>query len=149
MQCPGPLQVTRSVLHVYYGRPAGLVAAQRLAEAGHMVHILERDLLPGGLLRTGIPSFHLEKWKIDRRVRLMEQHPRIVFRCGVNVGKDISLEELREAYDWVIIATGASEPRHHPMMEGRKLGNVMNAMDYLRAPFVPEGKNLYAIGGGR
>ena len=68
--------------------PAGLAAAAQLNHAGHHVTVFERDDAPGGLLRYGIPDFKLEKWVIDRRLKLMEEEG-IVFRCNANVGVNI------------------------------------------------------------
>src|SRR5512140_3669062 len=69
--------------------PAGLAAAAQLNLAGHHVTVFERDDAAGGLLRYGIPDFKLEKWVIDRRVKLMEEEG-ITFKCNANVGVDIS-----------------------------------------------------------
>ena len=75
--------------------PAGLAAAAQLNYAGHTVTVFERDDAPGGLLRYGIPDFKLEKWVVDRRIKLMEQEG-IVFKCNANVGVNISINELMQ-----------------------------------------------------
>src|SRR3954463_6159885 len=72
--------------------PAGLAAAAQLNDAGHLGTVFERDDAPGGLLRYGIPDFKLEKWVIDRRIKLMEEEG-IVFRCSTNVGVDIAMND--------------------------------------------------------
>src|SRR6187549_3392017 len=73
--------------------PAGLAAAAQLNYAGHLVTVFERDDLPGGLLRYGIPDFKLEKWVIDRRLDLMEKEG-IEFKCNANVGVNIPVQEI-------------------------------------------------------
>ena len=77
--------------------PAGLAAAAQLNNAGHSVTVFERDDEPGGLLRYGIPDFKLEKWVIDRRIKLMEEEG-IVFKCNANVGVNVSINDLLREY---------------------------------------------------
>ena len=104
--------------------PAGLAAALRLNGRGHSVTVYERHDRPGGLLRYGIPNMKLEKSVIDRRILLMEQAG-IRFQCGVDIGRDLSGEELLSQYDRVILACGASHPRDPrragPRCQGRPL----------------------------
>ena len=102
--------------------PAGLAAAQQLARAGHAVHVFEREPKPGGLLRYGIPDFKMEKHHIDRRVRQMETEG-VVFHCGVNVGVTESFASLHNAFDAVLFAGGAEEPRD-PKLPGMDLTGV-------------------------
>lgn len=131
--------------------PAGLVAAQLLAEAGHQVDIFERDAWFGGLLsRRGIPAFHLGKDVVARRIALMEKHPRIRLHNNANIGKLVSMESLLAQFDWVIIACGAQQPRQHEKLGGLKLSNVVHALDYLVDPMSVEtrGQNVYVAGGG-
>ncbi|UJR78541.1 glutamate synthase subunit beta [Sandaracinus amylolyticus] len=109
--------------------PAGLAAAQQLARAGHDVTVLERSDRLGGLLRYGIPDFKMEKGHIDARVEQMKAEG-VVFRTGVSVGTDVSLEGLRAMHDAVVIATGATRPRDLPI-PGRELGGVHFAMEFL------------------
>lgn len=90
--------------------PSGLAAAQLLNRRGHKVTIFERSDRVGGLLRYGIPNMKLDKRVIDRRVKLLEAAG-VVFKTGVNVGKDITGEELLAQFDRVILCCGASEPR--------------------------------------
>jgi glutamate synthase (NADPH) small chain len=138
--------------------PAGLAAAQQLARAGHAVTVYERDDAPGGLLRYGIPDFKLEKRQIDRRVAQMEAEG-VEFACNVNVGVDLSAEDLRERHDAVILAVGALEGRETDQ-PGRELAGIHQAMEHLvganqvvagKAPFAPidaKGKHVVIIGGG-
>ena len=78
--------------------PAGLAVAAELNKLGHRVTVYERDEGPGGLLRFGVPDAKLEKWIIDRRVKLLEEEG-IEFRCDVDVGRDVSADELRRDHD--------------------------------------------------
>ena len=118
----------RSVAVIGSG-PAGMAAAAQLNLAGHCVVVFERDEAPGGLLRFGIPDFKLEKRFVDRRVKVLEAEG-IEFRCGVDVGVDITAEELRADFDAVVLAVGS---RLHRELDvpGAKLEGVHLAMDYL------------------
>ena len=109
--------------------PAGLAAAQQLARAGHDVHVYEKNAKAGGLLRYGIPDFKMEKHLIDRRVAQMEAEG-VIFHYDVNVGVDISAEDLVAGHDAVMLAGGAETPRDLPM-PGRDLRGVHFAMDFL------------------
>ncbi|MEJ5221408.1 MAG: glutamate synthase subunit beta [Tepidiforma sp.] len=109
--------------------PAGLAAAQQLARAGHEVTVFERDDRIGGLLRYGIPDFKMEKRFLDRRLAQMEAEG-VVFRPGVNVGKDIDARELLEEFDAICLAGGATQPRDL-QVPGRELEGVYFAMQYL------------------
>jgi glutamate synthase (NADPH/NADH) small chain len=109
--------------------PAGLAAADQLNRAGHWVTVFERNDRIGGLLRYGIPAFKLEKRFLDRRLDLLVEEG-ITFRTGVNVGVDISAGELREQFDAVVLAGGATKPRDLPV-PGRELKGIYLAMEYL------------------
>ena len=140
--------------------PAGLAAAEQLRKAGHSVTVFERNDKIGGLLRYGIPDFKLEKHVIDRKLDLMAAAG-IDFRTKVNVGVDITAEELLGMHDAVVLTGGSTMPRDLPI-PGRDLKGVHFAMDYLErqnrsvsgAPGMPggviraEGKNVVVIGGG-
>ena len=138
--------------------PAGLAAAQQLTRAGHDVTVLERQARIGGLLRYGIPEFKMEKAVLDRRLQQMQAEG-TQFRCGVDVGVDISADELRASYDAVVLAGGATVPRDLPA-PGRELEGIYVAMDYLKPanevqegsretwPITAEGKDVVIIGGG-
>lgn len=124
-----PARLTGKTVAVVGSGPAGLAAAQQLTRVGHTVAVYERDDRIGGLLRYGIPDFKMEKDVIDRRLAQMQAEG-TRFRTGVNVGKDVSWDQLRRRYDAVVIATGATVPRDLPI-PGRHLDGVHYAMDYL------------------
>lgn len=140
--------------------PAGLSAADLLNRAGHTVTVFEKNDAIGGLLRYGIPDFKLTKSVIDRRLALFVDEG-IDFKVNVNVGADISKDELLMGYDAVLLAVGAEQPRNLPV-EGRDLEGVYYAMDFLMqqnkvvaGQDVPEDirilakdKNVLVIGGG-
>ncbi|GAA2757017.1 glutamate synthase subunit beta [Actinopolymorpha rutila] len=138
--------------------PSGLAAAQQLTRAGHTVAVYERADKVGGLLRYGIPEFKMEKRVVDRRLDQMSREGTI-FRSGVNVGVDVTGQDLRARYDAVVLAMGSTIPRDLPM-PGRELGGIHQAMEFLpqanRAAHGEEvpgqisahGKNVVIIGGG-
>lgn len=127
--CPPKKRTGKKVAVVGSG-PAGLAVANRLNRMGHSVTLFEKNESAGGLLRFGIPDFKLNKNIIDRRLRLLEEEG-IVFRYGVNVGTDISAEELLNDYDAVCLAMGAEVPRDLNV-EGRELDGVHFALELLQ-----------------
>src|SRR5207253_4997829 len=104
-------------------------AAQQLRRAGHRVVLFERDEAAGGLCRFGVPDFKIEKWLVERRVQQLVDEG-VELRCGVDVGVDVTGEELRGQFDAIIIATGSRVPRELPV-PGRELTGIHFAMDYL------------------
>jgi glutamate synthase (NADPH/NADH) small chain len=153
-----PERLTGKTVAVVGSGPAGLAAAQQLTRAGHTVAVYERDDRIGGLLRYGIPDFKMEKHHIDRRIAQMEAEG-TRFRPGVNIGTDISWDELQRRYDAVLIATGAMVPRDLEVA-GRELSGVHFAMEYLSQAnkavagdavadqIHAEGKHVIILGGG-
>ena len=109
--------------------PAGLAAADELNQVGHTVTVFERDEGLGGLLRFGVPDAKLEKWIIDRRTDVLAAEG-IDFRCNVEVGVDITVDELQSEYDAVVLAIGSRVERDVEI-PGRELGGVKFAMEYL------------------
>lgn len=109
--------------------PAGLAAAAQLNKAGHKVTVFERAERIGGLLRLGIPDFKLEKWVIERRVKIMEEEG-IEFVTNANIGVNKSMEELMAKYDAIVLCGGATMPRDLPI-SGRDLKGIHFAMDFL------------------
>ena len=129
VQPTSPVLKSGKTVAVVGSGPAGLAAAAQLARAGHTVTVFERDDRPGGLLRYGIPDFKLDKWVIDRRIKLLEDDG-ISFRCNTEIGRDISGTALTAGFDAVVLAGGASVPRDLPI-PGRELPGIHFAMDYL------------------
>ncbi|MBS1598541.1 MAG: glutamate synthase subunit beta [Bacteroidetes bacterium] len=139
--------------------PAGLAAAAQLNYAGHTVTVFERDDAPGGLLRYGIPDFKLEKWVIDRRIKLMEEEG-VIFKCNSNVGIDIKINDLLREFHAIVLAGGSTIPRDLPI-PGRELKGVHFAMEFLKQQnkrvsnkevngkdILAGKKNVVVIGGG-
>lgn len=138
--------------------PAGLACAQQLARAGHAVEVIERDREVGGLLRYGIPDFKLDKAVLAQRLEQMTSEG-VVFRTGVEIGKDESFESLRARADAVVIATGSTRARDLDV-PGRRLAGVHLAMDYLAAqnrvvsgeasttPIDAKDRDVVILGGG-
>ncbi|KAA0235012.1 MAG: glutamate synthase subunit beta [Actinobacteria bacterium] len=138
--------------------PAGLAAAQQLTRAGHEVVVFERADRVGGLLRYGIPEFKLEKRHVERRIAQMEAEG-TEFRVNSNVGVDVPVADIQAQFDAIVLAAGATAWRDLPI-EGRELGGIHQAMEYLPlANRVQEGdlaepsisaagKRVVIIGGG-
>jgi len=154
-----PLDRTGKTIAIVGSGPAGLAAAQQLNKAGHTVTVFERDNKPGGLLRYGIPDFKMEKNIIDRRLEILEAEG-IIFKCNVEIGKDLSAQELKADFDAVLLATGATIKRELPI-PGSDLNGVVQAMDFLphnnkavdgqheRDPkFLATDRDVIVIGGG-
>ena len=109
--------------------PAGLAAAQQLTRAGHTVAVYERADKIGGLMRYGIPEFKMEKRHLDKRLDQMRREG-TVFRAGVDVGEELTGQQLRDRYDAVVLAMGATVARDLPV-PGRELDGIHQAMEYL------------------
>ena len=112
--------------------PSGLAAADQLNHRGHSVTVFERDDRIGGLLMYGIPNMKLDKRVIARRRALMEEEG-VVFRTGVDVGKDLPAEELLRSYDAVLLCCGSKQPRSLPCLNGKEIPGVFFAVDFLKA----------------
>ena len=154
-----PSDRTGKTIAIVGSGPAGLAAAQQLNKAGHTVTVFERDNKPGGLLRYGIPDFKMEKNIIDRRLEILEAEG-ILFKCNVEIGKDLSAQQLKADFDAVLLATGATIKRELPI-PGSDLNGVVQAMDFLphnnkavdgqheRDPkFLATDRDVIVIGGG-
>ncbi|OBF02543.1 glutamate synthase [Mycobacterium sp. ACS4054] len=158
-----PDKLTQKKVAVVGSGPAGLAAAQQLTRAGHTVTVFERADRIGGLLRYGIPEFKMEKRVLDRRLDQMRAEG-TEFRAGVDVGSDITAEQLRADFDAVVLAGGATAWRDLPV-PGRDLDGIHQAMEYLpwgnrvqegddvlgpdgEPPITAKGKKVVIIGGG-
>jgi glutamate synthase (NADPH/NADH) small chain len=158
-----PDRLTGKKVAVVGSGPAGLAAAQQLTRAGHEVTVFERADRIGGLLRYGIPEFKMEKRHIDRRLEQMRAEG-TQFRTGVDVGVDITVEQLRADFDAVVLAGGATAWRDLPI-PGRELEGIYQAMEFLpwanrvqlgdpvvgedgEPPITAKGKKVVIIGGG-
>ncbi len=125
---PPRTETGRSVAVVGSG-PAGMAAAQQLRRTGHRVVLFERDESAGGLVRFGVPDFKIEKRVVERRVQQLVDEG-VELRCGVDVGVDVTGDELREEFDAVVLTIGSRVPRDLPV-PGRELDGIHFAMDYL------------------
>ena len=160
-----PVMATGKSVAIVGTGPAGMAAAQQLARAGHDVHAYEKWARPGGLMAYGIPDFKMEKHHIARRVSQMEAEG-VTFHCNTHVGTDITVDELLEKHDAVLLAGGAEKPRDLPI-PGRDLAGIHYAMDFLPQqnqrvagepvvaptsksyePLTAAGKHVIVIGGG-
>ena len=142
--------------------PAGLAAAEQLRKLGYQITIYDRYDRPGGLLIYGIPNFKLEKFVVERRTRLLEEGG-IKFLQNFEIGRDLTLDQLREKHDAILIATGVYKAREIEV-PGNNLENIFPAMEFLTASnkkglgdqvelfdrgiLNTEGKNVVVIGGG-
>ena len=140
--------------------PAGLAAAQQLARQGHSVDVYEKNSKAGGLLRYGIPDFKMEKHHIDRRVEQMQAEG-VNFHFEKNIGVDLSMADIEENYDAIILSGGSEKPRDLPI-KGRDLSGIHFAMDFLplqnkvisyeisenEKSITANGKHVVVIGGG-
>ena len=111
--------------------PAGLSCAYYLAKKGYPVTVFDRNPLPGGMLTMGIPNFRLEKDVLNAEIDIIRQMG-VEFKCGVEVGKDVTIQQLREqGYLGFYLAIGAqkSSPLNIP---GEELEGVYGGVDFLR-----------------
>ena len=142
--------------------PAGLAAAEQLRQIGYQITVYDRYDRAGGLMIYGIPNFKLEKFVIERRTKLLQEGG-IKFIQNFLVGKDATLDQLREKHDAILIATGVYKPREIEL-PGKDLKNIFPAMKFLTASnrkglgdkvelfdngtLNAEGKDIVVIGGG-
>lgn len=154
-----PTTRTNKKIAVVGSGPAGLAAAAQLNYAGHTVTVFERADEIGGLLRYGIPDFKLDKQVLDRRINLMTAEG-IKFFTNVNVGETISIHQLKEDFDAILLCSGSTIPRDLAI-PGRNFKGVHFAMDFLAQQnqrvagkkvsteeIWATGKNVIVIGGG-
>ncbi|MGW7537046.1 glutamate synthase subunit beta [Amycolatopsis sp. NPDC054798] len=153
-----PVAKTGKKVAVVGSGPSGLAAAQQLTRAGHTVVVYERADKIGGLLRYGIPEFKMEKFRLDRRLDQMRAEG-TEFRTSVNVGVDVTVEQLKSEHDAVVLAGGATVWRDLPI-EGRSAEGIYQAMEFLppanrvasgeleESPYSAKGLDVVVIGGG-
>ena len=160
-----PIKISKEInqsVGIIGAGPAGLACAEELRKFGYKVTIYDRYDRPGGLLIYGIPNFKLEKFTVERRTNLLKESG-IKFIQNFEVGKDISLDELRKKHDAFLIATGVYKPREVDL-PGSDLKNIFPAMEFLTASnrkglgdkvknfdngiLNAENKNIVVIGGG-
>ena len=137
--------------------PAGLAAAEQLRRKGHAVHVYDRYDRTGGLLIYGIPNFKLDKSIVQKRREQFEASG-VQFHLNTAVGRDVTLAQLQEKHDAVLVATGVYQAKH-AKLPGHDLKNVIPAMEFLTASNrrnlgdavsaeTAEGKRVVVIGGG-
>ena len=160
-----PIEVTNEIdqsIGIIGAGPAGLACGEELRKKGYQVTIYDRYDRAGGLLIYGIPNFKLEKHVVNRRVKLLKDGG-INFVLNFEVGKDLSLKDLREKHDSILISTGVYKPRE-VKIPGSNLKNIFPAMEFLTASnrkglgdrvemfdngtLDAKGKDIIVIGGG-
>ena len=160
-----PIKVTnekKQSIGIIGAGPAGLAAAEQLRKDGYQITVYDRYDRPGGLLIYGIPNFKLEKFVVERRTDLLRESG-INFELNFEVGKDLTLDQLRKKHDALLIATGVYKAREINI-PGSDLDNIFPAMDFLTASnkkglgdqveafdkgiLNAEGKDIVVIGGG-
>jgi glutamate synthase (NADPH) small chain len=155
-----PRRRTDKKVAVIGSGPAGLACADQLNKMGHHVTVYEKNEVLGGLLTLGIPEFKMEKWVVERRLKRMAEEG-VKFKTGVHVGVSLSVEDVKNKFDAVVLCGGAECPRDLPV-PGRELGGVHFAMEFLaqqnrvclgqkidpREKISAQGKRVVVLGGG-
>ena len=131
--------------------PAGLSCAYYLALTGYKPTIFEKNEEPGGMLRYGIPSYKLEKDLLKAEIDIIKEMG-VEIRCGVEVGRDITIDQLREqGYKGFYVAIGAQKGRK-PGIENEDADGVYTAVDFLKKAGAEEGfafeGDVVVVGGG-
>jgi len=160
-----PIQILKELdqsVGIIGAGPAGLACAEELRKLGYQITVYDRYDRSGGLLIYGIPNFKLEKFVVQRRIKILKAGG-IKFKNNFEVGKNISLDELRKKHDSILIATGVYKAREIDI-SGNRLKNIFPAMDFLVASnrkglgdkvkdfdsgvLNAQNKNVVVIGGG-
>ncbi len=141
---------TNKKVAIIGGGPAGLTAAYFLRKLGHRVTVFEQMKKMGGMLRYGIPEYRLPKAVLDKEIKLIEDMG-VVLKNSVNIGKDITFEQIKKDFDATLVAIGAwnsSKMR----VQGEDLEGVWGGIDLLRQVALGNqinlGKNVAVCGGG-
>ncbi|WP_407667770.1 FAD-dependent oxidoreductase [Orenia marismortui] len=132
--------------------PAGAQAALDLRREGYSVTVYDRLEVYGGMMRVGIPEYRLPRDIIDSEYSLLEKIG-VEFKMGVEIGKDIDFNQLREDYDAVIVAVGKHQGRIDRSLENHDADGIYHAAEYLKEisltqAFDGVGKKVAVIGGG-
>ena len=157
-----PVRERAQSVGIIGGGPGGLAAGEQLRKKGYQVHVYDRYDRMGGLMIYGIPNFKLEKDVVERRTDLLAESG-IHYHSNIEIGRDVSLAELRERHDAVLIATGVYKARDI-QCPGVGLGSIYPALDYLTASnrvglgdtvdafadgtLDAKGKRIVVVGGG-
>lgn len=136
--------------------PGGMACADMLSQLGYTATVFESEALAGGLLLFGIPAFKLEKEIVERRVNILRRQG-VEFRTGLTVGRDVTLNQLREEFDAVFLGIGALKPKPAGI-PGSELGGVIQGLPFLAQKNAPitlglppvevKGKRVVVLGGG-
>ena len=154
-------QIKNESIGIIGSGPAGLAAADELRKKGYKIEIYDRHDRAGGLLIYGIPNFKLEKDIVERRIKYLKDSG-IIFHLNINIGRDISFQDLRKKHDAVLIATGVYKAKKLPIKTN--YSNIFPALDFLitsnrkglgdkvkifdNGTLNAEGKDVIVIGGG-
>jgi NADPH-dependent glutamate synthase beta subunit-like oxidoreductase len=149
---PKAMPSTGKKIAVIGGGPAGMTCAYFLAQMGHHVDIYERQKELGGMLRYGIPNYRFPKDRLDEDVKAILSGGDIHVEYGVNVGKDVSIQSIKDSHDAMFVAIGAQVGKKL-RIDGVDAGNVESAVDMLDRignGQIPDytGKTVVIIGGG-
>ena len=128
---PKPIREIDQSVGIIGAGPAALAGADMLRRKGYQVHVYDRYDRAGGLLVYGIPNFKLDKSIVTRRIALLEEAG-IKMHYNVDVGQDVSFQELRDRHDAILVATGVYKARDL-QVPGIGLGNIVPALDFLIA----------------
>jgi heterodisulfide reductase subunit A2 len=147
---PPQIQKTGRKVAVIGAGPAGLACAHDLAVEGDDVTVFEALPEPGGMLRYAIPEYRLPKSELAKEIGYIEKLG-VTIRCGVEIGKDLTLDGIKNDHEAVFIGTGA--PKGLSLgVEGEDLAGVVDGIRFLRAinnnETVTTGKSVAVIGGG-
>lgn len=155
------VQPTGKQVAVVGSGPAGLAAAQCLADQGHAVTVYEASDRPGGLLEYGIPNMKLEKGVVARKVEAMQAQG-VTFRTGVRVGAEVSAQELTAQYDAVVLCVGTGKARTLSLEGAEGVQGIHGAVEFLTSNtkslldsglsdgrnISAQGKHVVIVGGG-